>query len=169
MTARKESHLRSLLKGTTWRLVGTIDTLVISWFVISEGQTAGAIALWDTSFKFLLYYLHERLWQNIPLKAVRSYYLFRSWAKRLVPSDYRSSVVSKESHIRSIIKGISWRIVGTATTILVAYLLTGNTSTALKIGSIEVITKLLLYYLHERAWQIIPRGKIRKITGTEND
>ncbi len=164
---QKESHLRSLLKGITWRITGTVDTLVISWFVISEGNSAGAIAIWDTGLKFMLFYVHERFWQNIPLGMVRSYRLFRSWAKHLVPQDYRHAVVRRESHIRSIIKGISWRIIGTATTIAVAYIVTGSTASALKIGGIEIFTKLFLYYLHERAWQLVSRGKIREVTGIE--
>lgn len=135
--------------------------------MISEGDTAGAIAAWDTGLKFVLFYLHERLWQNIPLGVVRSYRLFRTWAKPLVPRDYRAAVIRKESHVRSIIKGISWRVIGTVTTILVAYILTGDTASALKIGGIEVFTKLLLFYLHERAWQLVPRGKVRAVTGVK--
>lgn len=165
----KESHIRSILKGITWRVVGTLDTLVISWFVIAEVHTAGSLALWDTVVKFVLYYLHERAWQNIPIGAVRRYRMFRSWAKRFVPRDYRSAVAKKESHIRSLLKGISWRVLGTLTTIIVAYLLTGDTSSALAIGTIEVFTKLLLYYLHERAWQLAPRGTVREVLPTPLD
>ncbi|MFQ5780072.1 MAG: DUF2061 domain-containing protein [Nitrospiria bacterium] len=58
---------------------------------------------------------------------------------------------------------MSWRIVATATTIAIAYLITGKTSIALEIGAIEVFAKILFYYLHERAWQILPRGTIRRI------
>ena len=165
----KESHIRSILKGVTWRVVGTLDTLVISWFVIEDNHNggalaqAGSIALWDTVVKFVLYYLHERAWQNIPIGAVRRYKLFKRWAKRFVPRDYRSTVAKKESHIRSLLKGISWRVVGTLTTVVVAYILTGDTSSALAIGTIEVFTKLLLYYLHERAWQLAPRGTVREV------
>src|SRR5688572_19936864 len=57
-----------------------------------------------------------------------------------------------ESHFRSIIKGISWRIVGTVDTIVLSFILTGQINTALKIGFSEIVTKVLLYYLHERAW-----------------
>lgn len=159
----KESHARSITKGITWRIVGTLDTLVISWFVLQETGTASNIAIWDTALKFVLYYGHERLWQNVPLGVVRQYKLFKTYAKNLIPVDYHEKVVKKESHIRSILKGISWRIVGTLTTIVVAYILTGQIESALQIGGIEVITKFVLYYLHERLWQLIPRGGFRKI------
>jgi uncharacterized membrane protein len=159
----KESHARSITKGITWRIVGTLDTLVVSWFVLHETTTAGNIAIWDTLIKFLLYYGHERLWQNVPLGVVRQYKLFKNYAKTVIPKDYHESVVKKESHIRSVLKGISWRATGTITTIMVAYFLTGEIGSALQIGGIEVITKFVLYYIHERAWQRIPRGGFRKI------
>jgi len=71
----------------------------------------------------------------------------------------------KESRLRSFLKGITWRIVATLTTITIAYLVTGKVEFALKIGIIEVIAKLIFYYLHERAWQVIPRGQVRKLYG----
>lgn len=68
----------------------------------------------------------------------------------------------KESHTRSILKGITWRIIATTTTISIAYLITGEVSDALKIGAIEFVGKVFIYYLHERAWQMVPRGRIRR-------
>lgn len=54
--------------------------------------------------------------------------------------------------IRHILKTITWRIVGTIDTILLSYFITGNITTGLKIGGVELITKMVLYYLHERIW-----------------
>jgi len=70
--------------------------------------------------------------------------------------------VQKESHIRSILKGLTWRIIATSTIIAIAYFKTGDISFALEIGAIEFVLKLALYYLHERAWQLAPRGSLRK-------
>lgn len=66
----------------------------------------------------------------------------------------------KESHLRSVIKGVTWRILGTIDTIVISYFITGNTKHAVSIGGIEVFTKIFLYYLHERLWQIAPRGTL---------
>ena len=71
-------------------------------------------------------------------------------------------VYQKESHLRSVLKGLTWRVVATTTIILIAYFSIGDITVALEIGFIEFFVKLLLYYLHERAWQIVPRGTIRK-------
>jgi len=59
--------------------------------------------------------------------------------------------------IKSVLKAISWRIVGTIDTMLISYLITGKVSLALTIGSVEVFTKTVLYYFHERLWAHIHR------------
>lgn len=52
----------------------------------------------------------------------------------------------------SLLKTFSWRIIGTLDTMLISYMLTGKLDVAVSIGGIEVISKMILYYLHERAW-----------------
>lgn len=63
------------------------------------------------------------------------------------------------SHLLSLVKGISWRIVGTIDTILIAYLVTGKIQMAVSIGSVEVFTKIVLFYLHDRAWEMAKAKK----------
>ena len=53
---------------------------------------------------------------------------------------------------RHVAKTITWRLLGTIDTMIIGCFITGNPITGLKIGGVEVITKLLLYYLHERLW-----------------
>jgi len=66
-----------------------------------------------------------------------------------------------EKHYRSIVKTISWRVVGTVDTMLISYLITQSFFMAISIGSIEVVTKMVLYYFHERAWNASSFGKIK--------
>lgn len=73
-----------------------------------------------------------------------------------------NDTIQKESHLRSILKGLTWRIIASTTILIITYLTTGEMDTALTVAGIEFFVKLLLYYLHERAWQIVPRGSIRK-------
>ena len=54
------------------------------------------------------------------------------------------------SKTRSILKTISWRIVGTLDTMCLGWLITGDPTVGLKIGALELITKFILYYFHER-------------------
>lgn len=60
---------------------------------------------------------------------------------------------------RSLVKTISWRIVGTLATIIISYLITGTLVLAFSIGGIELISKMILYFFHERAWEKIKWGK----------
>jgi uncharacterized membrane protein len=66
--------------------------------------------------------------------------------------------VFKDSRTRSLLKGLTWRVVATATTVAIAWSVTGDTVIALEIGAIEVVAKILVYYLHERAWQLLPHN-----------
>jgi uncharacterized membrane protein len=70
---------------------------------------------------------------------------------------------NKESRLRSILKAFSWRIIASATTITVAYFVTRDLTTAGVVGIFDFVLKLLLYYFHERVWQLLPRGSIRRI------
>jgi len=56
------------------------------------------------------------------------------------------------SYKRHILKTISWRVVGTIDTMILSWLITGSWKLGLTIGGVEVITKMVLYFLHERAW-----------------
>ena len=62
---------------------------------------------------------------------------------------------ASEQPIRSIVKAISWRMIGTVDTMVIAWFITGELTMAISIGSIEVVTKMLLYYGHERIWNFI--------------
>lgn len=60
------SKRRSLAKTVTWRLTGTLDTLILSWIITGSTTLAGAIALSEVGTKMLLYFLHERAWAHVP-------------------------------------------------------------------------------------------------------
>ena len=54
--------------------------------------------------------------------------------------------------LRSLLKTISWRIVGTLDTMCLGWIITGSPLIGLKIGALELFTKMILYYFHERVW-----------------
>lgn len=72
----------------------------------------------------------------------------------------------QEKAYRSIVKTVSWRAVGTLDTIVISYLITGSLKMAASIGSIELFTKMFLYYFHERAWNKLDFGK-HKVTSND--
>jgi len=65
---------------------------------------------------------------------------------------YISDVKNNHAIFRHALKTITWRIVGTLDTILLSWLITGNFQVGLGIGGAELITKMTLYYIHERLW-----------------
>lgn len=81
--------------------------------------------------KMVLYYIHERIW-------------------------FKSSI--KSSNKRHVLKTFSWRGVGTLDTIILGWIISGNPMTGVKIGGAEVITKMLLYFGHEKLWYKINFG-----------
>lgn len=66
-----------------------------------------------------------------------------------------------ETNRRSLLKGVTWRLLATSTTILIVFLFFGRLDLALAAGVLETIAKIFLYYLHERAWNQIHFGKKR--------
>jgi adenylylsulfate kinase len=65
-----------------------------------------------------------------------------------------------ETHTRSIAKAISWRIVATLTTTLLVFIFTGNLVVSGGVGLTEFLSKILIYYVHERVWNASNFGRI---------
>jgi uncharacterized membrane protein len=81
-------------------------------------------------------------------------------------SSLNTSKTRRESHIRTMLKTLSWRIIATLTTVIITYIVTGSLDSAWKVGSVEFIAKMFIYYVHERIWQLAPRGYVRKLFGS---
>lgn len=64
-----------------------------------------------------------------------------------------------EKRVRSVAKTMSWRIVATSTTILLVFLFTRDFVISASVGSIEVLAKTVIYYVHERIWNILDFGR----------
>ncbi|MCB0654237.1 MAG: DUF2061 domain-containing protein [Saprospiraceae bacterium] len=64
-----------------------------------------------------------------------------------------------ERPVRSVVKSISWRMLGTMDTVIISWLITGTLSIAFSIGAVELCSKMVLYFFHERMWNNIKWGK----------
>ncbi|MCB2072693.1 MAG: DUF2061 domain-containing protein [Novosphingobium sp.] len=60
-----ETHSRSFVKATSWRVLGSVDTFLLSWLFTGNPAAAGAIATTEVITKMALYYGHERIWASI--------------------------------------------------------------------------------------------------------
>ncbi len=154
--AAGEKAWRSFTKAITWRIVGTLDTFFLSFFVIKYfgpffgltdeqsnldiAATASLIAFTEIATKIFIYTVHERVWNAFRWGVVTG--------KR----------TRNETRWRSFAKMSTWRVLASLDTMLLAWLFTGNFGTAVSIGSFEVLTKLVLYFVHERAWLRIKIG-----------
>ncbi len=80
----------------------------------------------------------------------------------------------RESHLRSILKAITWRLIATATTFTLAYFIfhgAGCEDVLQKssiVAGLELFLKIALYYFHERAWAALPVGTIRRVFGLKH-
>ena len=124
-------YKRHIAKAFTWRLVGTIDTILLSWLISGNSLTGLKIGAVEVLTKMILYYIHEQVWFKINVE---------------------------ESKKRHFYKTITWRLIGTIDTMILAWIITGNTFTGISIGVAEVLTKMVLYYIHERTWYKIDFG-----------
>lgn len=130
------SHKRHIAKSITWRIIGTLDTIVLAWLITGDALTGLQIGFAEVITKMLLYYLHERVWFKIRV----------------------GKIENKDSKKRHIAKSITWRVVGTIDTIILAWVISGDPMIGIKVGGAEVVTKMILYYLHERGWYRLDYG-----------
>mgnify|MGYP006089822827 FL=1 len=126
---------RHIAKTISWRLIGTLDTIVLSWLISGDLSLGLQIGFLEVITKMILYYFHERLW-------------------------FKSNMLNTNK--RHLAKTFSWRAIGTLDTFMLGWLITGNPLTGLKIGGAEVVSKMLLYFGHEKIWYKINYGLDRK-------
>ncbi len=154
----RETPKRSFTKALTWRVLGTLDTFFLSFVIIKYlgplfgaeavasdldvAQTASLIAITEILTKIAIYTLHERGWNRI------------SWGVSNAGSGRH------ETRRRSLFKMTTWRVLASLDTMILAFIFTGNIGTAISIGSFEVITKLVLYFIHERVWLKLKFGLV---------
>ena len=57
--------IRSLAKAITWRITGSVDTFLVSWFITGQALLASGIAFTEMITKVFLYWTHERVWNKV--------------------------------------------------------------------------------------------------------
>lgn len=129
---------RHIAKSISWRILGSIDTLLFAWLITGDFNEGLSMSGITTVTKLVWYYFHEQFW-------------------------LKSSVV--DSNKRHVIKTFTWRIIGTIDTVLFGWMITGNPFEGLQIGMAETTTKLLLYFGHEKLWYRVNFGLDRRNRG----
>ncbi len=67
-----DKHYRSLVKAVSWRLTGSVDTMIISFIITGKVKLALAIGGVEVFTKIGLYYVHERVWEKLPFGRVKA-------------------------------------------------------------------------------------------------
>lgn len=138
----RASHIRSILKGISWRVIATMDTIIVVLavtcvFDVCSLENALKIGFSEFLIKLAIYYVHERVWE----------------------SRRKGQEITTKT---TLYKSISWRLIATTTTFIIAGAILDNfDSIAFMIAGVESISKFVLYYVHERIWLKLPLGRIR--------
>ncbi len=141
----KVTKNRSLLKSISYRVIGFVNTFLISFFVINDGVNENTfkysfyLAFLVLIIKTITYYLHERFWNILDFGRL-------------------NKTVKK---IRSFLKTLTWRIAASTITFISAILITSNLDWTKSIVIYEFMNGILIYYIHERIWNRVDWGKIR--------
>jgi uncharacterized membrane protein len=102
--------------------------MIWGWVLSNEWTFGLAVGAAELVTKLVLYYVHDRLW---------------------IGAEHRDR---HRSHTIHVFKTITWRILGTLDTILLSWYISGSLQLGLQLGGVEILTKMLLYYIHERIW-----------------
>ena len=156
----RETPRRSLYKAVSWRVLGSVDTIILAT-ILTSGQfvVATKIGVAEIATKLILYFVHERVW---------SFALFGRESKISVRYRKQRPFGRKaaEKARRSAAKTVTWRVIASLDTMLLSWFFTGSLGIAAAIGTAEILTKTVLYYFHERVWARLRVGLERKKSGT---
>jgi hypothetical protein len=145
-----ESHKRTIVKTLTIRVLFTLSHLLNGYIVTGDlvigAQIAGVAALINMS----LFWIHDRVWE------------FASWNRK--PEDTKLFV---DGHPRTISKSITWRALITINNFMIPFILTGSWQSAAVFLGIATVLNIVVYYAHERVWNLVSWG--RKITVDETE
>ena len=122
---------RHILKAVSWRIIGTIDTLFIAFILTDDLNYSLSLSGFSIFTKIMWYYLHERVWFKLSIR---------------------------NSNTRHILKTFSWRAIGTLDTIFISSILINNGALGFQMGGFETVSKMILYFFHEKIWYRIDFG-----------
>lgn len=142
MMTYSESHPRSVAKTLTVRVCFTLSHILNGYIVTGSWMTGVTIASFAVLINMLLFWGHERVWNWV------------QWNRK--PQDNMFFV---DGHPRTISKSVAWRAIITLNNFLIPFITTGSWQTALAFLTVATFLNIVVYYLHERAWNLVKWGK----------
>lgn len=146
----KETHARSIAKTLTIRVLFSLSHL-LNGFIVSGSWIVGASIVGVAAVvNMTLHWLHERVWNWV------------QWNRK--PED---NAFFKDGHPRTVSKSVTWRALITINNFMIPYLMTGSWKQAAAFLTIATIINIVIYYSHERLWNMVKWGKTEKIVEAE--
>lgn len=149
----QELRRRSLVKGISWRAFATLDTILLALIFTGSAAAALSIGALELLTKTLWYYAHERAWLRVAPD----------------PESPLANYFGHAASVRAIVKAATWRALGALDTFALALIVTGHLGVSGAIGGTELITKIGLYYLHERLWLHVRWARIEQEAASYED
>jgi uncharacterized membrane protein len=137
-----ESHARSVSKTLTVRVCFTLSHILNGFIVTGSWMTGVTIASFAVLINMFLFWGHERIWN------------WFQWNRK--PKD---NLFFVDGHPRTISKSVTWRAIITFNNFMIPFLTTGSWKAALAFLTVATFLNIAVYYLHERAWNLIKWGK----------
>jgi uncharacterized membrane protein len=137
-----ESHFRSVSKTLTVRVCFTLSHILNGFIVTGSWMTGVMIASFAVLINMLLFWVHERAWN------------WAQWNRKP-----ENGLFFVEGHPRTVSKSVTWRALITINNFLIPYLTTGSWQAALAFLTIATLLNIVVYYTHERVWNMIKWGK----------
>lgn len=147
---------RALQKALTWRGVAAIDTLTLAYLTTGNMGAAASIMGVEQVTKVGQFWLHEKLWDKFAPEAAAAPAKDEAPAPKTLLSRLKKLLTD-----RSLLKAMTWRLWGSADTMLIALMVTGKVSSAASIAGAELVTKIGLYIAHDKVWAHFSPGGVK--------
>jgi uncharacterized membrane protein len=141
-----EKHPRTIVKAVTWRVLLTISHIVNAFIATGSLIVGLKIAGLATVINSVLYWSHERVWN------------WWQWNRK---DDEKRTFA--EGQPRTISKMLTWRVLITCSNFIIPYIMTGSWGSAVIFAGLATAVNMLIFWSHERVWNIVTWGKEKKI------
>lgn len=132
----KELNKRSIAKTISFRICLTVSHVVNALIATGSWATALQIAGLAAVINSVIYWLHERAWAHGGwARGIHDTYFYERWT-------------------RSTAKMLTWRVVITASNVLIPYVVTGSWGSAVLFAGLATAVNMIIYWAHERAWNL---------------
>jgi uncharacterized membrane protein len=137
----QETHARTIAKVITWRVALTTSHLINAWIVTGNWITGLQIAALATIINSVLFWAHERVWNQAQWRRHHLEYTFI------------------DGHPRTISKIVTWRIAVSISNFVIPWIITGSWQSGLAFLTVATVVNMIIYWTHERVWNRVSWGK----------